>query len=135
MTPFGTEGMGDVWMDRLWPEHPRWHGVEFVPSFDLYEKDNNYVIKAELPGVKKDDLNISVEGNVVNLSGKKSSEHEEEGGDYYMKESSYGSFSRSIRMPGEVDDEKAEAEFKDGILTLTLPKKEEEKGRRIKIKD
>jgi HSP20 family protein len=126
--------MGDIWSDRLWPEWPRQQGEEYRPSVDLYEEDGKYFLTAELPGVQKDDINITVEGNVVSLSGKKSSKREEKEANYYFSESSWGAFSRSFRLPETVDEEKVDARFKDGVLTLELPVKESEKTRKIEIK-
>jgi HSP20 family protein len=134
MTAYGREPMGDVWSDRLWPEWPRQWGEEYTPSMDLYEKEGKYYLTAELPGVQKDDISITVEGNVVTLSGKKVSTKEEKGANYYFSESRQGSFSRSFRLPEKVDENKVDARFKDGVLTLALPMKETERSRKIEIK-
>jgi len=134
MTTYGREPMGDVWTDRLWPEWPRQWGEEYRPSMDLYEKEGKYYLTAELPGVQKDDISITVEGDVVTLSGKKASTKEEKGANYYVSESRQGSFSRSFRLPEKVDEKTVDARFKDGVLTLELPVKETEKTRKIEIK-
>jgi len=134
MTPFGGEGAGDVWFDRLLPEWARWHGEEFKPTFDLYEKEGKYYLTAEIPGVEKDDISIDVEGRVLTVSGTKKQEKEEEGASYYFKESSYGSFSRSMRLPGEIDEESVDASFKDGVLRVVMQPKESSKTRKIEIK-
>ena len=134
MTPFGMESMGDAWMDRLWPEWSRWHGEEYVPSFDFYEKEGKYYLTAEIPGVDKENISISIEQNVVTISGRKESKREEEGANYYIRESSSGSFSRSVRLPGDVEEEKVEATFKDGVLTLVMPHSEAPKSKKIEIK-
>jgi HSP20 family protein len=133
MTPFGEEGLGDVWSDRLLREWPRFKGEEWVPSFNFYEKDGNYYLDAEVPGVKKEDLSISIDKNVVTISGKKESRKEEEGADYYLQEAVTGSFTRSIRVPGEIEEDKVSALFKDGVLTLTLPQKKAPEAKKIKI--
>jgi HSP20 family protein len=135
MTPFGREPTGDVWSDRLWPEWSRWQGEEFSPSTNLYEKDGSYHLTAELPGIKKDDVSITIDGNVLTVTGKKESEKEETGKNYYMKESRYGSFSRSFRLPEEVDESKVDASLKDGVLKVSIPVKEGAKSRKVKIKD
>jgi HSP20 family protein len=134
MTPFGREPMGDVWSDRLWPEWPWRQGEEFEPSFNLYEKDGNVHLTAELPGVNKDDISIDVQDDILTISGKKESSKEEEGANYYLKESSYGSFSRSFKLPGPVEGDQVDASFKDGVLRLKAPIKESAKSRRIQIK-
>lgn len=134
MTPGAREPMGDVFFDRLWPEWQRDMGEEWSPPMNFYEKDNKYVLTAELPGMNKDDINVTVDQGVVTVTGKRESTKEEEKADYYLKESSYGSFSRSFRLPGEVEEDKVDATFKDGVLTLTMPHKKEAGTRKISIK-
>ncbi len=134
MTPFGREPMGDVFFDRLWPEWQRDMGEEWSPAMNFYEKDNQYVLKAELPGMNKDDIQVTVDQGVVTVTGRRESEKEEEDANYYLKESAYGSFSRSFRLPGEVEEDKVEATFKDGVLTLVMPHKKEAGSRKISIK-
>lgn len=134
MTPFGREPMGDVFFDRLWPEWQRDMGEEWSPAMNFYEKDNQYVLKAELPGMNKDDIQVTVDQGVVTVTGKREFEKEEEDANYYLKESAYGSFSRSFRLPGEVEEDKVDATFKDGVLTLTMPHKKEAGAKKISIK-
>jgi HSP20 family protein len=134
MTPFGEEGWGDVFMDRLWREWPRWKGEEWVPTFNFYEKEGKYFLTAEIPGVEKNDLAISIDHNVLTISGRKETKKEEEGANYYLRESSYGSFSRSLRLPGDVQEEKVEASFKDGVLSVVIPQAETPKTKKIEIK-
>jgi|APLow6443716910_1056828.scaffolds.fasta_scaffold24716_3 HSP20 family protein len=134
MTPFGEEGFGDLFFDRLWNEWTRWQGEELVPTFNFYEKEGKYYITAEIPGVDKEDISVSLENNVLTISGKKESSKEEEGVRYYLKESRYGSFSRSVRLPGEVSEEDIEASYKDGILTLVARQAKEPKTKKIEIK-
>jgi HSP20 family protein len=133
MTPYGEEGPGDVWSDRLFSEWPRMMGEEWVPSFNFYEKEGNYILKAEIPGVKKEDININIEKNVVTISGKKEAIKEEETANYYLKEATSGSFSRSIRIPGEIEEDKVQAGFKEGVLTVTMPQKKSPSTQKIKI--
>ena len=135
MTPFGREPMGDIWSDRLWPEWSRLQGEEFSPSTNLYEKDGKYHLTAELPGIKKDDISITIDANVLTVTGKKESEKEEKGKNYYVKESRYGSFSRSFRLPEQVDETKVDAKLQDGVLTVSIPVKADAKSRKIEIKD
>lgn len=134
MTPFGREPMGDVFFDRLWPEWQRDLGEQWTPSVDFYEKDNKYFLTAELPGMDKDDISVTVDKGVVTLTGKKESSREDKGTNYYLRESSYGSFSRSFRLPSEVEEDRVEASFKDGVLTLEMPHKEETATKKIEIK-
>jgi HSP20 family protein len=126
--------MGDLFFDRLWPEWARDLGEEWAPAVNFYEKDGKYYLTAELPGMNKDDISITVDKGMVTLSGKKETSKEEQDANYYLKESVYGSFSRSFRLPGEIEEDKVEATFKDGVLTLEMPQREEEKTRKIKIK-
>ncbi len=134
MTPYGQESMGDVWQDRLWPEWPRWKGEEQHPTFDLYEKEGKYHLTANLPGIKKEDISVDIRDNIITVSGKTTSEREEKDANYYLKESSYGSFSRSLRLPGEVDEEDVDASYKDGVLKVVMKTKKGAGGRKIEIK-
>jgi HSP20 family protein len=134
MTLLGEEGTGDLFFDRLWNEWANWQSDEWVPSFNLSEKAGKYTLTAELPGVDKDSISVTIENSILTISGKKESFREEEGARYYLKETACGAFSRSIRLPGEVEEEKVEATFKDGVLTLEMPLKQEPKTKRIEIK-
>ena len=100
---------------------------------DVYETDQNIVMKAELPGVDPKNVEIRVEDGTLYLKGERKFEKEVKEENYHRVERSYGSFTRSFALPSSVDAEKAAAEYKDGVLTLTLPKKEEAKPKTIKI--
>ena len=106
----------------------------FVPSLEVKETKNSYVVKADLPGVEEKDLDVSFEKNRLTISGKREGEKREEGETYCACERSYGSFSRSISLPDGVDTEKVKAELKGGVLTLRLPKKPEVLPKRITVK-
>jgi HSP20 family protein len=134
MTLLGEEGTGDLFFDRLWNEWANWQSDEWVPSFNLSEKEGKYTFTAELPGVDKDTITVTIENKILTISGKKESFREEEGTRYYLKETACGAFCRSIRLPGEVEEEKVEATFRDGVLTLEMPLKQEPKTKRIEIK-
>lgn len=103
------------------------------PSVDVIERDNEVVVKAELPGVDKKDLDISVTNNTVTIKGSTSHEEKEEKGDYYRCEISRGSYSRTLSLPADVDETKSKAKFKDGILELTLPKLKKSKRHNVKV--
>ena len=133
MTPFGMERLGDVFFDRLWPEWRRDEGKEWIPSIDFAEKNGKYTLTAELPGLNKDDVSISIEDGCVTLAGKKEYNKEKEGSDYYVKETRYGSFKRSFRLPDKVEEDKVEATYKDGVLTVIMPKKEGSEKKEITI--
>ncbi len=101
---------------------------------DLYETDEDVIVKAAAPGMKPEDLEISITGDRLNIRGELSEEHEDKQPKYYLRERRYGSFSRSVSLPASVDGSKADAEFENGILTLKIPKKEEAKPRTITVK-
>ncbi len=103
------------------------------PAVDLYEKDDHYVIKAELPGVDKKDVNIDLRDRLLTLSGERSYDNEVEKENYYRRERSFGRFQRSFTLPADVDPDKIKAEFKDGVLKIEVPKPEEKKSKKITI--
>ena len=105
----------------------------WAPPVDIYETDNNIVLKAELPGIDPKDLEIRVEDNTLYLKGERKFEKEVKEEDYHRVERSYGAFSRSFSLPSSIDADKVKAEYKDGLLTLTLPKREVVKPKTIKI--
>jgi HSP20 family protein len=133
MTPFGREPMGDVFFDRLWPEWRRDYGEELTPSVDFSEKDGKYHLTAELPGLNKDDISINIEDGYLTVSGKKEEEKEDKGADYYIKETRHGSFSRSFRLPKKVAEDKIDAKYKDGVLTVVLPHEEAAETKKIEV--
>jgi len=104
------------------------------PAIDVAEKDDAVVVRAEVPGCTPEDIEISVYGNTLTLSGEKKESHEDKGDGYYHLESTYGSFRRDIPMPAEVDSDKIEAVIKDGVLSVTLPKAEKSKAVKVKVK-
>jgi HSP20 family protein len=114
---------------RVWPELER--GELLV---DMYQTANDVVIKAALPGVKPEEVDISITGDTLTIKGEHKAEQEVKQEDYFYKEHRYGAFSRSIPIPVQVKAEKAEAVFENGVLTLTLPKAEEVKPKQIKVK-
>jgi len=122
-------------MDRLFEDSvitPRAIGA--MPKIDIKEKKDGIVVKAELPGVEEKDVNVEILDNVMTISGEKAEEKEEEKEGYYYKESRSGAFERSFSLPADVKADKAEAEMKNGVLTVTVPKIEPKKARKIAIK-
>ena len=117
--------------DSDWPV---W-GRAPLPAIDIAEKDNEYVVKAEVPGCKVDDIDISVHGNILTISGEKKQEEEKKEKGYYHVERSYGSFRRDLNLVSEVDPAKIEAICKDGVLTITVPKSEKAKPVKVKVKE
>ena len=110
-----------------------WEGNGYFPV-DLYETDNEIVVEASLPGVKPDELQVSVTGDTLTVKGETKAEHEEEEPNYYRKERRYGSFQRVLTLPVEVDSDKAHATFENGVLNLRLPKKPEARSKTIEVK-
>jgi HSP20 family protein len=115
---FGDEGIG----------RGAWN-----PSVDIYENKDQIVIEAELPGMNREDFDLTIENNVITLRGERRFEKKEETDNYHRVERSYGSFTRSFTLPQTVSGEGATAEYKNGVLRVTLPKREEVKARRIEI--
>ena len=103
------------------------------PAVDLYEKDDHFVIKAELPGVDKKDISIDLKDRVLTLSGERSNENEVKEENFYRRERSYGKFQRSFTLPADVDADKIKAEFKDGLLMIEVPKPEQQKPKQVTI--
>lgn len=129
---FGQFGLGRTGF-TLSPalDQPLWS-----PQVELFERGNDLVVRADLPGVKKEDLNIEVQDDVLMISGERQSEQEENRGGFYRSERSYGNFYRSIPLPHEVRADQVNASFRDGVLEVTLPapKQEERKAKKIEIR-
>jgi HSP20 family protein len=103
------------------------------PSVDIYENDDNIVIKAEIPGVDKDDITVDLKGRVLTLKGERKSDNEVKEDRFYRREMSYGRFERAFTLPADVEAETVKADFKDGVLKVEVPKPEEQKPRQITI--
>src|SRR6266496_2067074 len=108
--------------------------AEWAPLVDITEDDKEYLIKAELPEVKKEDVKVAVENGVLTISGERKSEKEEKNKKYHRIERAYGSFERSFIVPDDADADKVIAEFKDGVLRVHLPKSEKAKPKQIEVK-
>ena len=108
--------------------------AEWAPLVDITEDDKEYLIKAEVPEVKKEDVKVSVQDDVLSISGERKSEKEETGKKYHRVERAYGSFYRSFTLPEDADGSKVAAEFKDGMLKVHLPKSEKAKPKSIEVK-
>jgi len=124
-------------MDRLFDDafvFPRTGGFRNVqPSLDLIENDNNFVVKAELPGFSPENVDIRVEGNVLTLRGEFKDESEKQEAEYHVRERRQSSFARSVTLPVPINADKASAEFDNGVLTLTLPKDEAALPKKINV--
>ncbi len=128
---------------RGWLRPARWEWPEWselsapfegrAPKVNVVERDEDILVKAELPGVDKKDLDVSVTDNTLTIKASTREETEEEEGEYHRQEIVTGSFARSILLPAEVDGDKAKASFKDGLLELTIPKVKKAKRRKIDV--
>lgn len=122
----------------FWPRGVERTGssVDFVPRMDVYEKDGKLTVRADLPGMRQEDVKVNVEDGVLTISGERSHEHEHEKGGVYRCEREYGSFRRSIALPEGISPDSVQASFEQGVLEVTMPlpqKQEQQKGRSIPI--
>jgi len=139
MESFYASFFGRPWLRPIRWDLPTWGELARpfegrVLNVDVIDRDKEMVVRAEIPGVKKEDLEVSLSDNRLTIKG--STKHEEtteEEGEYTHRELSRGSFSRTVTLPSDVDGEKARAEFKDGVLEMTLPKQKPSKRRRIRV--
>jgi len=127
-------------MNRLFEDAGRtWRTDEpaatttWSPSVDIFETEGEIVVKAELPGMDRKDIQLNLENNVLSLRGERKFTKETKDENYHRIERSYGVFSRSFSIPATVDEEKIRADYKDGVLKIMLPKKEQAKPKQIKI--
>jgi HSP20 family protein len=124
----------DWGMPTRWemPEWSRLSKMEIkVPKVDIVDRDDDILVRADVPGVKKENLDVSLTDNTITIKGSTSEEKKEEKGDYYRSETMKGSFSRTMSLPSDVDGNKASTSFKDGVLEVVVPKVD--KARRIKV--
>ena len=105
----------------------------WMPAVDIFEKNGELVLRAELPGMEEKEIDVQLEGNVMTLKGERKLEKEEKESDYHRIESFYGTFSRSFTLPESVDRDKIKADYKNGVLTITMPQKPEVKPREIPV--
>ena len=105
----------------------------WTPALDVYEDKDNFIVKAELPGMKKEDIEVSLHGDSLSISGERKSETKEENADVCRAERYFGRFQRTVTLPTSVAPDKVKAQYKDGILTVTLPKTEEAKPKQIDV--
>jgi HSP20 family protein len=132
--------MDDLWRHPFagfWDTNRRWPARTVameMPVVDVYEEKGEVVVKAEVPGLSKDDLSVNLSDSVLTIEGSKSREEKINEKDYCRSERAFGSFSRSVELPAEVKDEQVKATFKNGVLEIRLPKTEESKKRVVKVK-
>lgn len=109
-------------------------GRDWVPSVDISERDGKLQVEAELPGLNKEDVDVDVSNGVLTISGKREHQHDESKGNIHRVERSYGSFRRSFTLPNEADTSKAEAEYKDGVLHVSIPLSNGQEATKISVK-
>jgi HSP20 family protein len=127
---FDDFGFGRRWSTPLWGET----GVEaWAPDVEVFQKHNELTIKADLPGLKKDEVSVDITDDAVTIQGERKQEHQEEREGYYRSERSYGSFRRVVPLPEGAISEQAKAIFRDGVLEITIPAPPASKGRRLDI--
>ncbi len=139
LTPFRDFDRMMREMDRLWGsffgrELSPIDGGTWLPSLDVAETENEFVVKAEVPGMDPKDIEISLSDGLLTIKGEKKQEKEENEENYHLIERSYGTFTRSIRLPKEIQSDKIDASYKNGVLKVVLPKSEEAKKKEIKIR-
>jgi len=108
--------------------------ASWTPAVDIVEHDDEYFVKVELPGVNKDDVKLTLENNILTIRGEKKQEKETKKENYHRVERSYGAFQRSFTLPSAIKADRIDASYKDGILTVSLPKAEEAKPKQIEVK-
>ena len=128
---FGELNGGPV-LRAMW-RRPIFEEMVWTPAVDVIEKEDKFLVKVELPGVKENDVDISITGDMLTIAGEKRSDSEVKKKGYYYSESSYGSFSRSITIPSMVDIDKIEANFDKGVMEIILPKIPEVKPKKVRV--
>jgi HSP20 family protein len=123
---------GRPFLPAVWRRIPVME-MGWAPAIEVFEKEDKFVVKAELPGMKEEDIDVSVVGDTLTIKGEREAEGEVKEEDYYCCERSYGSFSRSIALPSSVDAKKIEASYDDGVLEVSLPKAPEVKAKKIAV--
>lgn len=131
-SPFRTLGGIGPRMRRLLEDSPR--TAMLAPVVDVSESDDEYVVSAEIPGANKDDVSVEVNEGILSIRGEKKSEREEKKEKRHYVERSYGSFNRYFRLPSNANADRIDASFKDGVLTITIPKTEESKPKVVSVK-
>ena len=129
-----TERMNRLMTRPAWGAEEALVTADWAPIVDIQESDKEYLVKAELPEVKKDDVKVNIKDGVLTLEGERQQEKEEKNKKFHRVERSYGKFVRSFTMPEDADDQKVQAEFKDGILNVHIGKSEAAKPKAIEVK-
>jgi HSP20 family protein len=140
----GIENIFEDWFENFWarpfprlwrPEFSRLQALSLAaPALDVYEEKDDLIVKAEIPGLTKDEIDVSLDGSTLTIRGEKKKEEEIKEEDYYRCERTFGAFSRTIELPADVKPDKVNATFKNGVLEIRLPKSEEAKNKVVKVK-
>ena len=125
--------MGDL-MERFFSNEEDWALTRFTPALNLAETDDAYEVTLELPGMEHEQVNVEIKEGILYISGAKHEEHEEKDKTFHRIERRHGEFRRLVHLPGAVTEDKVEAKFTNGVLTITVPKSEEAKPKRIPVK-
>ena len=126
--------LGRMFPARMPAEDEAGTFADWAPAVDVQETDSEYLVKADLPDVKLEDVKVAIENGILALEGERRQEKEEKGKKFHRVERSYGKFVRRLAMPTDVDEKKVAADFKDGVLNVHLPKSEQVKPRKIDVK-
>jgi len=121
-------------MDEFFSDFVSARRETFIPRVDVSETDSEFIIDVLLPGIKKEDIDVNIENGMLNISGERSIEKEDDGRRFHRIETEYGTFNRSLQLPDNVDEESIHASFKDGILNITVKKSEDKVKKQISIK-
>lgn len=122
------------WMDEFFEEAFDLTSGSFTPGLNVYETDDAFELTLELPGMSKEDIDISMENNMLTISGERKATREEDGRTHHRVESRFGTFSRSLPLPNNVNEEEIEATYENGVLAVNIPKSEKTTGKKIKVK-
>lgn len=127
-----SKNFSDI-MDEFFNDVVNTRDNSFVPGIDISETDNQFLISAELPGMSKDDIDVSLDNGRLSISGERKFEQEEEGKTFHRVETRYGSFNRSFQLPDNVDEESINATYEDGLLNISIDKAEDKVKKKIEI--
>lgn len=127
-----SKNFSDI-MDEFFNDVVRGNRDSFIPGIDISETDNQFLISAELPGMEKDNIEISLDNGRLSISGERKFEHEEDGKKFHRVETRYGSFNRSFQLPDNVDEESIQATYENGLLNISIDKAEDKVKKKIEI--
>lgn len=127
-----SKNFSDI-LDEFFNESLNYRKDSFMPSVDISETETEFEVSVALPGMSKDDINVDLDNGRLSISGERKFEQEEEGKDFHRVESKFGSFNRSFQLPDSIDEESIEAKYENGVLNITIAKREEKVKKQIKI--